>query len=63
MITALTGMLLGAYNGRYSFPVNWRLIVQSEQHAEIANVDRFFAAWCGVNNPDNLNYWDVTAVS
>ncbi len=62
LITALTGILLGAYNGRSSFPVSWRLIIQSEQHREISILSRFFGAWCGVNSPDQRSCWDVTAV-
>lgn len=61
LITALTGILLGAYNGKNSLPISWRLMIQSEQHPEIVILARFYAAWCGVNNPDNWQDKDLVA--
>lgn len=55
IITALTGMLLGAYNGQYTFNASWRLTLQTEQKLQIDSLKPFFSAWLGSFNSMNTD--------
>jgi len=62
LVSTLTGILLGAYNGKYGFPASARLLISSGEYLEIKRLHLFFAAWCGIKSPENLNCWDTIAV-
>jgi hypothetical protein len=62
LVSTLTGILLGAYNGKYGFCASDRLAVKKGEYLEILQLNRFFAAWCGVNRPDNCDCWDSIVI-